>query len=210
MKLACRCGEVLTHELTHERVLFPLVDGQKPLYNVGQYARDGNWLAKVLEMPFPHHEAPNGVLPTGAYFHVPERIPSPQAYPCLDEDPIEMVAEEHDLTIETLRFTENGTLVVLRNETLPAGWAMAKRSVLPSIIPPWPVHDYQAQWREEHPNEPFGAAPEWPEGSPFGGCCNWGNLEFMCRCGNLLGLLEIDCYQYRTVTFYGHATTMVL
>jgi len=65
------------------------------------------------------------------------------------------------------------------------------------------------KWKEEHPDE-LGLGREWPESGPVGGCCNWGNLEFQCRCGALLGLLEIDCYQYETVTFYQDAIKIVM
>ena len=207
MKLACCCGEILTHELTLEHDFFAVAHDRKPMYNIGQYAWEFNWIAKVLKRTINPDE--KDWLEEGAFFRVPERIPRPFVHSGFDEEPVTFEAAKEDLTIETLRFDEQGQLTVLRNLTLPPGVAMSKRTVLESVIPPWPVHEYQAKWREAHPGQPFGAAPEWPEGSPFGGCCNWGNLEVACPCGALLGLLEIDCYQQHIVTFYERTTMMV-
>ena len=50
MKLSCQCGVVLTHELARERTLFDVTNDAQPTFNVGQYARNGEWLQRALKM----------------------------------------------------------------------------------------------------------------------------------------------------------------
>ena len=50
MKLSCHCGVVLIHELTRERTLFDLANDVQPVFNVGQYARNGEWLRRALNL----------------------------------------------------------------------------------------------------------------------------------------------------------------
>jgi len=211
MKLSCHCGVVLTHELTHERTLFDLANDAQPAYNVGQYVRNGEWLRRALNFEeWISCERGNTYFSEGEFFSVPHRIPTNRSrYGSEEGDPVEISLEDDNACIETLRYRSDGTLTYVEHQSLPTGIAVPKRNVLPSILPPWPVKEHQKKWKEEHPDEP-GPGKEWPEGSPFGGCCNWANLEFQCRCGALLGLLEIDCHQYNTVTFYEHAITLAM
>lgn len=221
MKLACHCGVVLTHELTRERTLFDLANDAQPAFNVGQYARNGDWLRRVLNLEdffssftleeFLDWEEENTYFQEGDFFFVPHRIPKNRSnYAWFDEDhTVELTLEDDNACIETVRYGGDGTLTSVKHQSLPAGIAVPMRNVLPSILPPWPVKEHQKKWKEEHPNEP-GPGREWPEGGLVGGCCNWGDLEFQCRCGALLGLLEIDCSQYKTVTFYQDAIKIVM
>ena len=211
MKLACHCGVVLTHELTRERTVFDLTNDAQPAFNVGQYARHGDWLRRALNLGEYEYEEENSYFLKGDFFSVPHRIPKNRSdYAWFDEDhTFELSLEEDNACIKTLRYADDGTLTVVEHQSLPTGIAVPERNVLASILPPWPVQDHQKKWKEEHPDE-LGLGREWPEGGPVGGCCNWGNLEFQCRCGALLGLLEIDCYQYETVTFYQDAIKIVM
>lgn len=220
MKLFCHCGVVLTHELTRERTLFDVTNDAQPTFNVGQYARKGDWLQRALKMEdffsslsFEEHlslDIANTYFQEGDFFFVPHRIPNNREDSVYDEDDtVELSLEEDNACIETLRYADDGTLTVVEHQLLPKGIAVPLRNVLPSILPPWPVEDHRKKWKEEHPDE-TGLGPEWPEGSPVGGCCNWANLEFQCRCGALLGLLEIDCWLYQTVTFYEDAIKIVM
>lgn len=220
MKLFCHCGVVLTHELTRERTLFDVANDAQPAFNVGQYARNGEWLRRALNLEdffsslsFEEHiswDLENTYFPEGDFFFVPHRIPNNREDSVYDEDDtVELSLEEDNACIETLRYADDGTLTVVEHQLLPKGIAVPLRNVLPSILPPWPVEDHRKKWKEEHPDE-TGLGPEWPEGSPVGGCCNWANLEFQCRCGALLGLLEIDCWLYQTVTFYEDAIKIVM
>ena len=221
MKLSCQCGVVLTHELTRERTLFDLTNDAQPAFNVGQYARSGEWLQRALNLEdffsslsLEEHlslDLGNTCFQEGDFFFVPHRIPKNRSdYAWFDEEhTFELSLEEDKACIETLRYADDGTLTVVEHQSLPAGIAVPLRNVLPSILPPWPVEDHQKKWREEHPDE-TGLGREWPEGSPSGGCCNWKDLELQCRCGALLGLLEIDCWQIETVTFYQDAIKIVM
>jgi len=219
MKLACHCGAVLTHELWRERTLFDLANDAQPAFNVGQYTRSPDWLQRALKLEdffssftleeYLAWEEENTYFLEGEFFSVPHRVPNNRTIFAFEEEPVELTLEDDNASIETLRYGGDGTLTSVKHQSLPAGIAVPIRNVLPSILPPWPVKEHQKKWKEEHPDEP-GPGKEWPEGSPFGGCCNWANLEFQCRCGALLGLLEIDCWQYKTVTFYDHAIKLAV
>ena len=86
------------------------------------------------------------------------------------------------LTMDFL--TKLGTLVTSKVDKIPEGFVVSADSVISGFIPEW-------------------------HGNGNGGCCNWSNLRFDCECGNVLGLLQLDCYQKRSVTFFRENTELV-
>ncbi len=92
MKLSCHCGVVLTHELTRERTLFDVANDAQPAFNVGQYARSGDWLQRALKMEdffsslsLDEHlslDIANTYFQEGDFFFVPLRIPNNRRTMC--------------------------------------------------------------------------------------------------------------------------------
>ena len=90
-----------------------------------------------------------------------------------------------ELPTLTMSFlTKLGTLVTSKVDKIPEGFVVSADSVISGFIPEW-------------------------HGEGDGGCCNWSNLRFDCECGNVLGLLQLDCYQKRSVTFFRENTELV-
>ena len=93
---------------------------------------------------------------------------------------------ERMFDFERLALTNSGDTEERNSPSRPQGIVVAQSSVLSGIIPKW------IGWKgfEE-------------TGIRASGCCSWADLELECECGNVLGLVEIDCWQYRdSVTFY--------
>lgn len=69
------------------------------------------------------------------------------------------------------------------------------------------------KWHENHPAQIWKGRKrmiEVPEASviidippmPSGwGCCNWSGGYLLCDCGNTLGTMYLDCYEYKTIDF---------
>ena len=87
---------------------------------------------------------------------------------------------------ERLALTNSGDTEERNSPSRPQGIVVGQSSVLSGIIPEW------IEWKAFEET-----------GIRASGCCGWADLELECECGNVLGLVEIDCWQYRdSVTFY--------
>jgi len=87
---------------------------------------------------------------------------------------------------ERLALTNSGDTERRNSPSRPQGIVVGQSSISSGIIPEW------IGWKcfEE-------------TGIRASGCCDWADLELECECGNVLGLVEIDCWQHRdSVTFY--------
>ena len=104
----------------------------------------------------------------------------PEEFLIVHDESLYYDEEMPTLTMDFL--TKLGTLVNLKVDKIPEGFVVSADSVIPEIIP---------EWHGE------------------GGCCNWSNLRIDCECGNVLGLLQLDCYQKYSVTFFRENTELV-
>ena len=203
MIINCKCGKKLTTNLEAEIYIKSFDSEESPNINTGQYASSETWLEKEFGNLEFTYERGISYLKEGDFFFVPERIPTVSVehiYDCEADDwDVEITADEDNMRHQYHVLTPSGILEWDERSFLPKGIVVAKDSVLTGIIPNWPAEE---RMRNE--------GREWPEGSAAGGCCNWSNLQLECECGNVLGLVEIDCYQFSSITFYRENTELVV
>ena len=209
MIINCKCGKKLTKNLETEIYIksFDCIDS--PNTNTGEYAKSSMWLEKNFGNGI--HKSTDefleqlgkSYLKEGEFFFVRERIPETNVgWDCdgeADDWNLEITAEGENMHLKYHVLKPSGILVWNERPFLPEGIVVAKDSVLSGVIPDWPA-------KERLRN----VGREWLEGSAAGGCCDWMNLQLECECGNVLGLVEIDCWHYSCITFYRENTELVV
>jgi hypothetical protein len=203
MIISCKCAKKLTINLETEIYIKSFDSDESPNTNTGQYASSTTWLEKEFGNQLEVGDVSyRSYLKEGDFFFVPERIPTVSVEfidDCgADDWDVEITADEDNMRHQYHVLTPSGILEWDERSFLSKGIVVAKDSVLSGIIPDWPAEE---RMRNE--------GREWPEGSAVGGCCNWSNLQLECECGNVLGLVEIDCYQFSSITFYRENTELV-
>ena len=209
MIIRCKCGKKLTTTLETEIYIKSFDSEESPNTNEGQYAEKSSWVEKEFggidkDESYRLNAANNheSYLKKDEFFFVPKRTPKvDQEHHYNDENDnwvVEISAGKENLQCEYTVLKPSGILEYNERNSLPKGIVVPKDSVLSGVIPDWPAEE---RMKTE--------GREWLEGSAAGGCCNWANLQLECECGNVLGLLEIDCWQFKLITLYRENTELV-